>query len=59
MNKVNKQPETIGAIPNDMKNTFAKFAAVDPDYKNTLAKMADYLQANPNVLQQIKFIIGA
>jgi len=59
MNKVTKQPEAIGAIPNDMKDTFNKFAAVDPDYKNTLAKMAEYLQANPNVLQQIKFIIGA
>jgi len=59
MNKVTKQPEAIGSIPNDMKDTFNKFAAVDPDYKNTLAKMADYLQANPNVLQQIKFIIGA
>jgi hypothetical protein len=59
MNKVTKQPETIGAIPNDMKETFSKFAQVDPDYKNTLAKMADYLQANPNVLTQIKFIIGA
>lgn len=59
MSKVTKQPDTIGNAPNDMKQTFDKFAAVDPDYKNTLAKMAEYLQSNPGVLQQIKLIIGA
>jgi len=59
MNKVSKQPEPIGTIPNDMKNTFEKFSQVDPNYKNTLAKMADYLEKNPGVLSQIKLIIGA
>jgi len=59
MAKATKQTETIGAMPNDMKQTFDKFANVDPDYKNTLAKMADYLENNPSVLQQIKLIIGA
>ena len=59
MAKATKQPEAIGAIPNDMKNTFDKFSQVDPDYKNTLAKMADYLEKNPGVLSQIKLIIGA
>ena len=59
MNKATKQPETIGNVSNDMKQTFDKFANVDPDYKNTLAKMADYLETNPSVLQQIKLIIGA
>jgi hypothetical protein len=59
MAKATKQPEAIGSLPNDMKQTFDKFANVDPDYKNTLAKMADYLETNPGVLQQIKLIIGA
>jgi len=59
MNKATKQPEPIGQIPNDMKNTFEKFSQVDPDYKNTLAKMADYLEKNPGVLSQIKLIINA
>jgi hypothetical protein len=59
MQKATKQPEAIGAIPNDMETTFEKFQKVDPNYKNTLAKMADYLEKNPGVLSQIKLIIGA
>lgn len=62
MNRVNKQPSTaenIGAAPDDMKETFEKLSKVDPQYKNTLKKMAEYLEANPSVLTQIKMVIGA
>ena len=62
MNRVNKQPEQIGATPgtnNELKETLIKLSKVDPNYINTLEKMADYLEKNPSVLPQIKMIIGA
>lgn len=52
-------PQISGNDGGKLADAMKKLSAIDPDYQNTLSKMADYLQANPAVLPQIKSIIGA
>jgi hypothetical protein len=42
-----------------MDETLQIFASVDPNYQETLSKMANYIKANPSILNQIKAVIGA
>lgn len=54
------QPESIsGATGSGLNETLTKLKSIDPEVENTLAAMANYLEKNPNVLPQIKSIIGA